>query len=126
MPDANPLASAVLGEVAEHLKRFAETGTRHQIDLRSLPMQDTDRSALAEALGTGEVRATVSVAGESEAYETAYAGVWWVSHRGRAGDILAEFLEITEVPALLQAPAQDVRDAAARLAQSFPNRRVQR
>ena len=124
MPETTPLARAVLGEVAEHLRRFVATGSPHQVDLRSLPMHDDDRIALADALGHGEVRARVSVAGDSEAYETRYPGVWWVSHRGRDGDILAEFIEITLVPALLCAVPEDVRDAADRLTATLGSPRV--
>lgn len=119
MLEATALARAVLGEVAEHLRRFAEHGEGHQIDLRSLPMHASDRTALADALGRGEVQATVSVAGRSEAYETRYAGVWWVSHEGRNGDVLAEFIEITHVPTLLCSVHDDVRDAAVRLTRAL-------
>lgn len=109
------MSDAVLREIAEHLRGFAERETPHQIDLRSLPMSSADRAELIERLGEGEVKATVAVVGDSEIRETAYAGVWWVRHLGRSGDVLAEFIEITEVPSLLRAQREDVADAAARL-----------
>lgn len=122
MTEQDEFVHAVLGEIAEHLQRFVDTGEPHQIDLRSLPMPDAVREALANALGRGEVQATVSVAGDSVVHETSYAGVWWVRHAGRTGSPLAEFIEITTVPTLLGAPHDDIRDAATRLSRTLAER----
>ena len=113
------MADSVLSEVAQHLKAFADEGTHYQIDVRSLPLSEGDRAELAKRLGRGEVSATVSVAGDSEVYETAYAGTWWVTHRSRDGSVLAEFIELTEVPALLLSHREDVSAAAKRLAEQL-------
>ena len=77
------MAESLLQEVARLLERLAGSGETSAIDLRSLPMTEGDRNELAERLGSGEVRILFDVAGTSEAWETAYAGVWWVRHLGR-------------------------------------------
>ncbi len=122
MTEQDTFVHAVLEEIAEHLQRLVDTGQPHQIDLRSLPMSETAREALTEALGRGEVRATVSVAGDSTVQETRYAGVWWVRHAGRSGRPLAEFIEITTVPTLLEAPHEDIKGAATRLTRTLAER----
>lgn len=110
------LAEAVLSEIATLLARFAETGQASAVDLRGLPMTDADRSRLEQLLGRGEVRAEIIVAGRSEVWETSYAGVWWVRHRGADDRIAAEEIVVTRVPAILATHEDDAKAAAARLA----------
>ena len=43
-------------------------------------MAQVDRDQLEQLLGRGEVQARLEIAGPSEIWETAYAGVWWVRH----------------------------------------------
>ena len=75
---------------------------------------------MREVLGTGEVDARIDALGLTRVRETAVGGVWWVTHRSRAGEILAEFLEVTLVPEILCAQSAEIGptlDAlAARLA----------
>lgn len=113
---ATGLAEAVLSEIATLLARFAATGETAAVDLRGLPMTDMDRSRLEQLLGHGEVRAEIMVAGRSEIWETGYAGVWWVRHRGSDDRIAAEEIVITAVPAILATHEDDARAASARLA----------
>ena len=75
------MAWSILTEIHQLLKALSEKGEAGSIDLRSLPMTDADREQLEEILGRGEVRAELELAGVSEVWETAYAGVWWVRHR---------------------------------------------
>lgn len=110
------MADAILRELAELLAAFVATGEEASIDLRGgLPMSDADRERLAERLGHGEVSAIVSVAGESEVWETAVSGVWWVRHRGGDGRIAAESVVVTRLPEILATHPDDARDGLARL-----------
>lgn len=109
------MARAVEHEIAQHLVALAGDGTEAVIDLRGIPMSDADREELEESLGRGEVTATIEAMGESEIWETAHAGVWWVRHRGTDGRIIAERVEITPVPAILKADPADIGAAAARM-----------
>lgn len=109
------IADAILNEIADLLERFAADGEPVAVDLRGLPMTDADRAVLERRLGVGEVRAAVDVAGVSEVWETSYAGVWWVRHRGSDGRIASEEIAIARVPEILMSQKDDVRDAALRL-----------
>ena len=109
------LARSILGEIAEHLTVLADTGQTAAIDLRSLPMTAADRAELEEVLGHGEVEVALDVAGTSEAWETSYAGVWWVRHYGDGERIASERIEIAPLPEILAAHHADIVAAASRL-----------
>ena len=109
------LAQAVLPEIAHLLSRLANSGESAQIDLKSLPMNDADRSALAQRLGRGEVFAKLDVAGATEVWETSYSGVWWVRHLGADGSTASEQISISPVPDILVSHSADIHSAAERL-----------
>jgi hydrogenase-1 operon protein HyaF len=106
---------AVLAEILAHLQLLAETGATAAIDLLALPLSDADRGWLQETLGHGEVRAEVDAAGVSEVLETAFTGVWWVTHRNADGQTVAELIEITLLPEILRASAADAAHGCGRL-----------
>jgi len=106
---------SLMREIAGHLDNLARTGETAALDLRSLPMTETDRTELAERLGRGEVDILFNVAGTSEAWETSYAGVWWIRHFGADDRVAAELIEIAPVPDMLTAAGEDIEMAAARL-----------
>lgn len=109
------IASSLMREIADHLAHLARTGEIAAIDLRSLPMTEADRAELAERLGRGEVEIFFNVAGASEAWETNYAGVWWVRHLGADDRVAAERIEIAPIPDMAMAAGEDIAAAAAHL-----------
>ncbi len=109
------LADAVLQEIAGLLERLIETGEEGAIDLRSLPMTDADRDELKVRLGTGEVCATLNVAGPSTIEEAAISGVWWVRHEGEGGRVASEQICVTRIPAILMTQPEDLAVGVARL-----------
>ena len=109
------LADAVLPEIAALLDDLIENGNEGAIDLRSLPMTDADRDALREKLGTGEVRATLEVAGTSTVEETAIRGVWWIRHEAGEGQIANEQIAITLLPDILRTHPDDLPQGRALL-----------
>jgi hydrogenase-1 operon protein HyaF len=100
--------AAILSELAALLERFAEDQRAAAIDLRSLPMSPQDRVELQRALGKGEVQATVEAEGLSNIRETRIAGLWWVEHRDRQGELIAELLEVTRVPEILASAVDEI------------------
>lgn len=117
------LAKSLLREIADRLAVLAATGEPHAIDLRALPLTAADHADLVEALGNGEVEAVLRVAGESTVRETAYPGVWWITHMGDAGmagpQVAAETIEICRVPDILSAHPEDIGRAARQLAETL-------
>lgn len=108
-------ALPLLHEIAILLDDLAATGKSASLDLRSLPMLPDDYETLRAALGEGEVSATVNALGPTQVYETAVHGVWWITHRNAAGDVTAEFIEVTYSPGILKTHPADARAAAETL-----------
>ncbi len=107
--------SAVLNEIGSRLEILCSSGESWRIDLRSLPFSAQERDRLKALLGQGEVVVHIAALGPSELAETGYAGVWWVTHRNAEGAVVAELIEVTRVPDLLESPEQDVRASLSRL-----------
>src|SRR5271166_1116701 len=107
-----PGVAAILREIAALLERVAAGGESGQIDL-CRPGQDAHEQArLKEALGPGEVLITLQADGESTIRETSVQGVWWNEHRDRNGMLVASFLEVATVPAILLVDPEQLRRGA--------------
>lgn len=108
-----PGITALLYEIADRLEQLAASGRADAIDVASLPLNPVDRERLREALGDGEVTATINADGASQVRETGIAGVWWTEHRDAGGQVIAELIEIALVPEILGVAADDVGRGAA-------------
>ncbi|BCB28535.1 hypothetical protein SKTS_34210 [Sulfurimicrobium lacus] len=111
----NGNAAPLLHEIAALLDSLARTGEGGSVQLNGLPLLPGDYEALQEALGEGELSAELQALGLTQIRETALHGVWWVTHRNSAHEVMTESIEVTRCPALLQTPAEDVSEAAQRL-----------
>ena len=73
------------------------------------------------------MQADLSVAGNSQVWETGYSGVWWIRHLGAGDKIAAEEIAVTNVPEILVSHSADIAAAASRirrdLAEEPPDRR---
>ena len=112
-------ALPILNEIRHALERLLASGETAVIDLGALPMGPQDEVQLLAALGEGEVEATINAGGPSSVRETAFHGVWLLTHRNEAGETLARFIEIAFVPELLMSQAEDVADSAVELAKKL-------
>ena len=111
------MAIALLSELKDYLVKLAEKGETNSVDLRSLPMTEADINELADHLGVGEVKATIKGIGSSSIRETAYRGIWWITHYGDDGAVLGEFIEITQVPDILVTHIDDIKHSAQAMAE---------
>ena len=106
---------ALMHELAELLEAWLNEGEAASIDLRSLPLTRGDYAELETVLGAGAVSAKIDAIGASDVRESQYPGVWRVTHRNEAGEIVADLIEICEAPVILLAPAEDVNNGLNRL-----------
>lgn len=106
---------ALLHEIEAGLTALAQHDRATAIDLRRIPLTDGDLAALRDALGSGEVSATVDALGPTRIHETRFAGVWWVTHCNAEGAIVGELIEIARCPSLLPAGEEDLADGLSRL-----------
>lgn len=102
-------ALPLLYEIESLLNDLVESGTSAIIDLRSLPLIPGDYEKLKEVLGQGEVSATIDALGPTHVRETAVHGVWWVTHYNGDETVIAEFIEVTYMPEILQTHPADAR-----------------
>jgi len=108
---------AVLTEIETLLQRFHGTGDAGSIDLRCLAQSPDEMAALRGVLGEGEVRADIRFLGSSIAEETAIPCVWWVTHRDNDDRVVAELLEINELPDIVRSDRAFVPQAIESLRQ---------
>lgn len=101
-------AVPILNEIRLGLDRLLNDGNATVIDLQRIPLSVDDELHLQEALGEGEVRATIDTLGVSTVQESGIAGVWWIIHHDEFGAVLGKFIEVTTIPELLKSQPQDI------------------
>jgi len=106
----------LLHEIRHAVALLLREGTSSCIDLKALPLTPGEEHQILGALGRGEVRAEIEVLGRTEVTETAFPGVWLVTHLGESGEPQARFIDITHIPEILRAQAEDISAGLERLA----------
>jgi hydrogenase-1 operon protein HyaF len=109
----------LLHEIRHALSRLSRGEDGSIIDLQSMPLAPGEEKRIEEALGQGEVSITIDALGPSTVQETAYPGVWLITHRNTENEVVARLVEITKIPALVLAQDEDIRAGLARLDQHF-------
>lgn len=108
--------AAILNEIDALLIKLIEQDESSAIDLRSLPLFPGDYEKLKAVLGEGEISVSLDTLGPSEIIETIIPGVWWCTHYNEADEKIAEFIEITRVPSLLQTDLDELQHSRDKLA----------
>jgi hydrogenase-1 operon protein HyaF len=106
----------LLHEIRHALAQLLETGSTSTIDLRSIPLAPGEEERLLAELGEGEIHAQLSALGPSEIIETRFPGVWLVTHYNAQDEIIGRFVEICEIPQIMMAQTDDIRDGLEQLA----------
>ena len=102
---------ALLTQISSMLSTLIHDDIIDSIDLHSLPLLPGEHEAIKTILGQGEVNANFNSLGATSIYETALAGVWWVTHNNENDDCIAETIEITTIPAILESQHNDIENA---------------
>ena len=105
----------LLHEVRHALDNLIKNGENTIVDLRSIPLAPGEEDRILELLGRGEVVAQLDVLGVSEVVETAYPGVWLVTHFNDDSEIVGRFIEVTTIPDILRSQIEDILEAHAHL-----------
>ena len=100
----------LLHEVRHALRRWLDDAEVTVIDLRSIPMGPGEEDRIVNELGRGEVQARMSALGPSEIIETRFPGVWLVTHWNNSDEVIGKFIEICDMPRLLMAQEEDIRE----------------
>jgi hydrogenase-1 operon protein HyaF len=105
----------LLHEIRHALKRLANGEDGTVIDLKRLPLAPGEEQRIEAALGQGEVRAEVDALGPTLVQETSYPGVWLITHRNAAEEVVARFIEVTTMPELLKSQRADIESGIEKL-----------
>ena len=105
----------LLHEIRHALRQLLDTGETTTIDLRGLPMAAGEQERLIDFLGKGEISVQLDALGNSEIIETSFPGIWLIVHYNSNQEIMGKFIEITRIPAILEAQTRDMEDALASL-----------
>ena len=89
MDDAQML-DAVIYELKQLMDAYIASEKTGAIDIRSLPLSKMAQQKLQDKLGIGEVEAKAHLSGDTEVHETAFSGVWWVTHKNSDDKVIAE------------------------------------
>ncbi|MGB0663214.1 MAG: hydrogenase expression/formation protein [Pontibacterium sp.] len=119
MPEGLLNAPSVLVEIADVSQRFSEASEQpeqpHVINLSLLPFSPEDHSYLNEQLGVGAVTILSRGYGNCRITSTNVPGLWRVQYFNSTDQLILDTLEVTEVPAVACAAAEDLQDSAERL-----------
>ncbi len=110
-----PNALPILVELEDRRQKFAADGGTHSINLTLLPLSQAELEFIDERLGRGPVDVLSRAYGKCEVISTKSANVWWVRYFNSMGTLILNTLEITDVPQVVVAAAEDIRDSASRL-----------
>jgi hydrogenase-1 operon protein HyaF len=105
----------LLHEVKHALHNLINIDEPTIIDLRSIPLAPGEEDKILCTLGRGEIQAHLEALGPSEIIETAYAGVWIVTHYNNENEVISRFIEISKIPDILASQSEDITTAYKRL-----------
>ncbi|GAB3466421.1 hydrogenase expression/formation protein [Azotobacter salinestris] len=97
---AHPIALALLERLQEALGAYRIGEQSRVIGLDRQPKADL--KLLQQILGEGEVAIQVGGQRPARIQETVLAGVWWVQLQVGLGEVVGQWLEVADVPALVR------------------------
>lgn len=109
-------APALLTELQDAVRRRCEGDPAHVINLTLLPLVAEDVEVLQAALGTGAVVILSRGYGNCRITSTGLASTWWVRYYNSSDQLILNTIEVTEMPDVALASAEDLADSLARLA----------
>lgn len=108
-------ALPILVELETALERYEHEQTPHVINLSLLPLSEADIEFLDGRLGRGPVDILSRSYGKCQIISTLTPNVWWVRYYNSMGTLILNTLEVIDVPLVVCAAPEDLRDSALRL-----------
>lgn len=119
VPDDAFSAPPVLQEVAHRSAARNAGDAAHVINLSLLPMSPSDGDILGRVLAAGPVRILSRGYGSCRITSTAVRDTWWVQYVNGYGKVMVDSIEITDVPEVALASAEDIAESARRLREAL-------
>jgi len=115
LPDGVMNAPPLVTEMNDQIQQIATQGGNHTINLSLLPQTEQDLAYLQACLGGGRVVILSRGYGNCRITSTGTKNVWWVQYFNSQDTMILNTLEITHVPEVACAAAEDIADSAQRL-----------
>jgi hydrogenase-1 operon protein HyaF len=112
-------APPVLEEVAHRCANRVEGDPAHVINLSLLPMSPSDGEHLGRVLAAGPVRILSRGYGSCRITSTVVRDTWWVQYVNGYGKTMVDSIEITDVPEVALASAEDIAESSTRLREAL-------
>ncbi|MBS7537526.1 hydrogenase expression/formation protein [Ancylobacter lacus] len=109
-------APAILTEIVHKSREHGADRMPHVVNLSLLPHTPEDLALIESCLGRGGITILSRGYGNCRIEATATARVWRVRYYNSADTLILDTFEVTEVPEVACAAAEDIADSAARLA----------
>jgi hydrogenase-1 operon protein HyaF len=117
MPEGTMNAPALLAELRARLAAHRAGGHGGQVNLSLLPLSPADKAVLAQALPVGPVAIISRGFGNCHIGSTAVPGVWRQQYFNSMNTLILEVIEVTRLPEVASASADDLADSRQRLAE---------
>lgn len=118
-------APAVLAEVLDRAVRHRPGMPAHIVNLSLLPIGPADLGYLQRALGEGAATVLSRGYGNCRITSTGVTDVWWVQYFNSSDSLILNTIEVTELPDVVPAAADDFADSIERLAEWIECLRVE-
>ena len=117
LPDGVMNAPVLLNEIRDVAAAFNPGDAAHVINLTLLPLTPPDLECLVNALGSGPSVVLSRGYGNCRVSSTALADTWWVQYYNNGDNLILNTIEITTLPDVVPASADDYADSVERLAE---------
>lgn len=118
-------APAILAEVLDRAAGFSDAAPAHVVNLSLLPLSPADHPCLRDALGAGAVSVLSRGYGNCRVASTRLANTWWVQYFNSVDSMILNTIEVTALPEVVPAAAEDLADSVERLAEWIASLREQ-
>lgn len=108
-------APSLLPEINEHITAANASGFAHVINLSLLPHTEPDLELLDRLLGRGPLIVLSRGYGNCRVTNSGTRNVWWTRFYNSQDALILNTIEITAVPEVIRAAAEDIADSATRL-----------
>ena len=119
-PPADALgARPIVEEIAHQVARRSAGDPAHVINLSLLPVSPADAVHLGNVLAAGPVRILSRGYGSCRITSTVVRDTWWVQYVNGYGNPMVDSIEITDMPEVAVASAEDIEESARRIQEAL-------
>lgn len=115
IPDGIMNALPLISELNDNITHHQNGDEAHVINLSLLPQTEQDLAYLAQLLGHGSVTILSRGYGNCRITSSHTRNVWWVQYFNSQDSLILNTLEVTDVPVVACAAAEDIADSHERL-----------